>query len=78
MPSEQRLHPVSILFGLGASLKALALPALLVLFTSSSSGRGPGGVLGMPQGNFSNAAFGRVSSQANNPRQGQLALRLEF
>jgi len=35
-------------------------------------------VFGMPQGNFSNAAFGRVSSQANNPRQGQLALRLEF
>jgi hypothetical protein len=35
-------------------------------------------VFGMPQGNFSNAQFGRVSSQANNPRQGQLALRLEF
>ena len=52
MPSEQRLHPVSILFALGASLKALALPALLVLFTSSRSGRGPGGFLGMPQGNW--------------------------
>jgi putative membrane protein len=35
MPSEQRLHPVSILFGFGKSLKAFAVPGLLVLFTAS-------------------------------------------
>jgi hypothetical protein len=31
-----------------------------------------------PEGNRSNANFGRVSGQANTPRQGQLALRLDF
>jgi hypothetical protein len=31
-----------------------------------------------PDGNFSNASFGKISSQANTPRQGQLSLRLEF
>ena len=31
MPSEQRLHPISILFAFGGSLKAFALPGLLVL-----------------------------------------------
>lgn len=50
MPSEHRLHPSSILFALAGSLKAFALPALLVLVTSGRSspepeigppGRGP-------------------------------------
>jgi hypothetical protein len=35
-------------------------------------------VYGAPDGNVSNASFGRVTSQANLPRQGQLALRLDF
>lgn len=53
MPSELRLHPVSILFALGGSLKALAVPALLVLLgTSRSSSGGPGRFLGVPQGRW--------------------------
>jgi hypothetical protein len=35
-------------------------------------------VFGMIQSNVSNANFGRATSQANAPRQGQLALRLDF
>lgn len=35
-------------------------------------------VFAAPDGNVSNATFGRISSQANTPRQGQLSLRLEF
>ena len=35
-------------------------------------------VFGAPQANVSNAQFGRITSQANPPRQGQLALRLDF
>jgi hypothetical protein len=35
-------------------------------------------VFGGPQGNVSNAAFGKITAQANAPRQGQVALRLEF
>ena len=35
-------------------------------------------VFAAPQANFSNAQFGRISAQANTPRQGQLALRFEF
>ena len=35
-------------------------------------------VFGPPQGNVSNAAFGRITGQSNLPRQGQVALRLEF
>jgi hypothetical protein len=35
-------------------------------------------VFAAPQANFSNAQFGRISGQANTPRQGQLALRVEF
>jgi hypothetical protein len=35
-------------------------------------------VFGGIQTNRSNAAFGRVTSQTNTPRQGQLALRLDF
>jgi hypothetical protein len=35
-------------------------------------------VFGMPQANISSSGYGRVSSQANTPRQGQVSLRLEF
>ncbi len=35
-------------------------------------------VFGAPQSNVSNALFGRITAQANQPRQGQLALRFEF
>ena len=35
-------------------------------------------VFAAPEGNINNANFGRIARQANNPRQGQLALRLEF
>jgi hypothetical protein len=35
-------------------------------------------VFGAPQANVSNAQFGRITSQANAPRQGQVALRLDF
>jgi hypothetical protein len=35
-------------------------------------------VFGAPQNNVSNAQFGRITSQANAPRQGQMALRLDF
>jgi hypothetical protein len=35
-------------------------------------------VFAAPQANVSNAQFGRISGQANTPRQGQLALRFEF
>jgi hypothetical protein len=35
-------------------------------------------VFAAPDGNVSNATFGKISRQSNAPRQGQLALRLEF
>jgi hypothetical protein len=35
-------------------------------------------VFSAPQANVSNAQFGRIAGQQNTPRQGQLALRLEF
>lgn len=35
-------------------------------------------VFGAPVGNISAGNFGKVSSQANTPRQGQLALRIDF
>ena len=35
-------------------------------------------VFGAPQGNVSNALFGRITGQANAPRNGQVALRLDF
>lgn len=35
-------------------------------------------VFGAPQSNVSNAQFGRITSQANQPRQGQVALRIDF
>lgn len=40
MPSERRLHPLSILFSLGSVLRTFALPALAVLVTAGSSGWG--------------------------------------
>ena len=46
MPSEQRLHPISILFAFGGSLKAFALPGLLVLIAGRSTSGGPGGSFG--------------------------------
>ena len=41
MPSEHRLHPSSILFALGGSLKAFALPAVVVLLTSGRTSPQP-------------------------------------
>jgi outer membrane receptor protein involved in Fe transport len=35
-------------------------------------------VFSAPQANVSNAQFGRITAQSNTPRQGQVALRLEF
>jgi len=35
-------------------------------------------VFSAPQANVSNAQFGRIAGQQNTPRQGQLALRVEF
>jgi hypothetical protein len=35
-------------------------------------------VFAAPDGNASNASFGRVTATQNLPRQGQLALRLDF
>lgn len=35
-------------------------------------------VFAAPQANVSNAQFGRISGQGNTPRQGQVALRVEF
>jgi putative membrane protein len=40
MPSERRLHPLSILFALGDQLRAFALPALALVFTAGSTGWG--------------------------------------
>ena len=35
-------------------------------------------VFAAPQANVSNAAFGRITAQANQPRQGQVSVRVEF
>jgi putative membrane protein len=51
MPSEQRLHPASLLFDLARHVKAFALPALLVVFGTARSSGGPGGTFGrLPSG----------------------------
>jgi putative membrane protein len=42
MPSEHRLHPTSILFALAGSLKALALPALVLMLSSLRPSPAPG------------------------------------
>ncbi len=46
MPSEQRLHPATLLFDLAAHVKRFALPAVLVLVGMSRSSEGPGGMFG--------------------------------
>ncbi|HVL67589.1 MAG TPA: PH domain-containing protein [Vicinamibacterales bacterium] len=50
MPSEQRLHPASLLFDLVRHLRAFALPALLVFFGTQSSGAGDGRFGRLPTG----------------------------
>lgn len=51
MPSEQRLHPATLLFDLAKHLKAFAFPAVLVVLGMSQSSGGPGGMFGrMPDG----------------------------
>jgi putative membrane protein len=46
MPSEQRLHPATLLFDLARHIKRFAVPALLVMFGVSQSSGGPGGMFG--------------------------------
>lgn len=51
MPSEQRLHPATLLFDLAKHVKQFAVPAVLVILGMSSSSGGPGGMLGrLPSG----------------------------
>jgi len=51
MPSEQRLHPASLVFDLARHARNLALPAVLLIFGISGSGGGPGGMFGgIPEG----------------------------
>jgi putative membrane protein len=51
MPSEQRLHPATLLFDLAKHAKNFAVPALLVVFGMSRSSGGPGGMFGrLPSG----------------------------
>ena len=51
MPSEQRLHPATLLFDLAGHIKRFAFPALLVIFGASRSSGGPGGMFGrIPSG----------------------------
>ncbi|HYN10720.1 MAG TPA: PH domain-containing protein [Vicinamibacterales bacterium] len=38
MPSDRRLHPFSILFGLGSQLRQFVIPGILVLVTARSAG----------------------------------------
>ena len=38
MPSSHRLHPVSILFGVGDQLREFAFPVVILLFTAGSAG----------------------------------------
>ena len=51
MPSEQRLHPATLLFDLAGHIKRFALPGVLVLAGVSRSTSGPGGNFGrIPDG----------------------------
>lgn len=51
MPSEQRLHPATLLFDLAKHVKNFAVPAVFVIFGASRSSGGPGGMFGrMPDG----------------------------
>jgi putative membrane protein len=52
MPSEQRLHPISILFAFAGSLKAFAVPGLLVLVAGRSSSGGAEGGFGRVPANW--------------------------
>ena len=46
MPSEQRLHPATLLFEIAKHVRRFAVPAVLVLFGASRSSGGPGGMFG--------------------------------
>jgi putative membrane protein len=51
MPSEQRLHPATLLFDLAGHIKRFAVPALLVIVGASRSSGGLGGPFrGVPSG----------------------------
>ena len=51
MPSEQRLHPATLLFDVARHLRAFAFPALLVWFGASRTTGGPDGMFGgLPAG----------------------------
>lgn len=50
MPSDHRLHPTSILFAMGGSLKAFLLPAIILLLTTGRSSRAPSGRGGLGPG----------------------------
>jgi putative membrane protein len=51
MPSEQRLHPTTLLFDLAGHVKRFALPGVLVIAGMSRSTGGPGGNFGsIPDG----------------------------
>ena len=51
MPSEQRLHPATLLFDLVTHIKRFAVPALLVMFGASRSSGGADGPFGwVPSG----------------------------
>ena len=51
MPSEQRLHPATLLFDLAGHIKRFAIPALLVIVGASQSTGGEGGMVrGVPAG----------------------------
>ena len=51
MPSEQRLHPTTLLFDLAGHIKRFALPGVLVLFgVSRSTGGGGGNFARLPDG----------------------------
>ena len=51
MPSDQRLHPATLLFDLARHAKNFAVPAVLVIFGTSRSSGGPWGTYsGMPSG----------------------------
>ena len=51
MPSEQRLHPATLLFAFAKHLKQFALPSLLLVLGMSRSTGGPDGMFGgMPAG----------------------------
>ena len=46
MPSEQRLHPATLLFDLAANLRRFAIPSLLVIVGAARSSGGPDGMVG--------------------------------